>query len=145
VIFAVGEVVEKEFVRASGLNLKESDTIDVNRFSLQTSRPKFYAGGDVVTGAANVSTAMSYGKLAARTIDFQLMEVKRWNRIQPDLEYEQNPPDEPSENRRHHGREISPAARARSNEEVNAGFTHEEALDEACRCLRCDVTVGNAS
>jgi NADH-quinone oxidoreductase subunit F len=145
VIFAVGEIVDVEFARTTGLTLKESGTIEVNRYSLQTSRPKFYAGGDVVTGASNVSTAMSYGKQAARSIDLQLMETNRWNRIQPDLEYEQNPPEEPSASRRHCGRFIPASVRARSNEEVVANLSHEEVLDETCRCLRCDVAVANVS
>ena len=46
----------------------------MNRFTLETSRPRFYAGGDVITGASNVSNAMAYGKQAARKIDLQLME-----------------------------------------------------------------------
>jgi len=84
VIFAVGESVDMDFVRASGLSLKESGTIEVNRFTLETSRPRFYAGGDVITGASNVSNAMAYGKQAARNIDLQLMETDRWGKIFPD-------------------------------------------------------------
>jgi NADH-quinone oxidoreductase subunit F len=145
IIYAVGEIVDVEFARTTGLTLKESGTIDVNRHSLETSRPKFYAGGDVVTGASNVSTAMSYGKQAARSIDLKLMETNRWNRIQPDLEYEQNPPEEPSASRRHCGKFIPPSVRARSNEEVVATLSQEEVLDETCRCLRCDVAVANVS
>ena len=89
VIFAIGESVDLDFARASGLSLKESGTIEVNRFSLESSRPRFYAGGDVITGASNVSNAMAYGKQAARNIDLQLMEVDRWNEIFPELEYDQ--------------------------------------------------------
>ncbi|MGA9554822.1 MAG: NADH-ubiquinone oxidoreductase-F iron-sulfur binding region domain-containing protein, partial [Candidatus Sulfotelmatobacter sp.] len=50
VIFAVGESVDLDFAKASGLSLKETGTIEVNRFTLETSRPRFYGGGDVVTG-----------------------------------------------------------------------------------------------
>ena len=77
------------FRKASGLSLKESGTIEVNRFTLETSRPRFYAGGDVVTGASNVSNAMAYGKQAARNIDLQLMETNRWAKIVPEFEYGQ--------------------------------------------------------
>ena len=45
VIFAVGETVDLDFVRASGLRLKESGTIDVDRFSLVTSRAPFLCRG----------------------------------------------------------------------------------------------------
>jgi NADH-quinone oxidoreductase subunit F len=143
VIFAVGETVDLDFVRASGLSMKESGTLEVNRFTLETSRPRFYAGGDLITGASNVSNAMAYGKQAARNIDAQLMEADRWEKLFPSIEYDQFPPEEPSPNRRHQGHAIPPATRVRSQEEVIAGLTHEEALDEACRCLRCDVVAAN--
>jgi NADH-quinone oxidoreductase subunit F len=145
VIFAIGETVDLDFCRASGLVLKESGTIDVNRFTLETSRPRFYAGGDLVTGASNVSNAMAYGKQAARSSDLQLMEADRWQSLTPQFDYEQTPPEEPSPNRRHTGQALAATARVRSQEEVVAGLNHEEALDETCRCLRCDVNAANVS
>jgi NADH-quinone oxidoreductase subunit F len=145
VIFAVGETVDLDFAKASGLVLKENGTIEVNRFTLETSRPRFYAGGDLVTGASNVSNAMAYGKQAARSIDLQLMETDRWNTLYPAMEYEQTPPEDPSPNRRHTGHALTASARVRSQDEVVKGLSHEEALDETCRCLRCDVTAVNAS
>ena len=145
VIFAIGETVDLDFCRASGLVLKESGTIDVNRFTLETSRPRFYAGGDLVTGASNVSNAMAYGKQAARSIDLQLMEADRWQNLYPQFDYEQTPPEEPSPNRRHTGQALAAAVRVRSQEEVVAGLKQEEAMDETCRCLRCDVGAANVS
>ena len=140
VIFAIGETVDLDFVRASGLVLKESGTIDVNRFTLETSRPRFFAGGDLVTGASNVSNAMASGKQAARSIDLQLMEADRWPKLYPQFEYEQTPPEDPSPSRRHSGHPLAAATRVHSHDEVVAGLGQEEAMDEACRCLRCDAT-----
>jgi NADH-quinone oxidoreductase subunit F len=145
VIFAIGETVDLDFCKASGLVLNEDGTIGVNRFTLETSRPRFYAGGDLVTGASNVSNAMAYGKQAARNIDLQLMEADRWARLYPEFQYEQTPPEEPSASRRHSGHPLAPPVRAHSQEEVVAGLSQEEALDEACRCLRCDVKGVNVS
>ena len=145
VVFAIGETVDLDFARASGLVLKENGTIEVNRFTLETSRSRFYAGGDLVTGASNVSNAMAYGKQAARNIDLQLTETDRWSQLLPDFEYEQMPPEEPSASHRHTGHVLPAAGRVRSQEEVVAGLTREEALDEACRCLRCDVKTVEAS
>ena len=145
VIFAIGENVDLDFARASGLSLKESGAIEVNRFSLETSRPRFFAGGDVITGASNVSTAMGYGKQAARNVDLQLMESDRWSQIFPRPEYDQNPPDEPNQSHRHNGHELAATTRSRCNAEVVTGLSREEALDEACRCLRCDVEVANVT
>ena len=139
VIFAIGETVDLDFARASGLVLKESGTVEVNRFTLETSRPRFYAGGDFVTGASNVSNAMAYGKQAARSIDRQLTETDRWQSLYPIFEYDQTPPDEPSPNHRHSGQVIPASSRVRSQDEVVGGLDHEDALDESCLCLRCDV------
>ena len=141
VILAVGETFDLDFARASGLGMKEAGTIEVNRFSLETTRPRFYAGGDVITGASNVSNAMAYGKQAAQNIDQQLMEVRRWEQLFPKIEYDLRVPENPSESRRHGGHELVAVARAKSEEEVVTGLSGSEAVDEACRCLRCDVKV----
>jgi len=139
VILAVGETVDLDFARASGLKIKESGTIEVDRYSLETSRGKFFAGGDAITGASNVSNAMGYGKKAARNIDERLMGVRRFDLLLPDFEYDQTSPPQPSQSPRHHVKELPAEARAQNFEEAVAGFTAEEALDEASRCLRCDI------
>jgi NADPH-dependent glutamate synthase beta subunit-like oxidoreductase len=113
----------------------------VNRFTLETSRPRFYAGGDLVTGASNVSNAMAYGKQAARAIDEQLMDAKRWEMLFQPMIYEHTPPKEPSTSRRHLPRSLPVWQRAKSFEEVVCGLSAEEAHDECCRCLRCDAKV----
>jgi NADPH-dependent glutamate synthase beta subunit-like oxidoreductase len=139
VILAVGETVDLDFCRASGLSLNESGTLMVDRFSLETSRPNFYGGGDAITGASNVSNAMGYGKTAARKIDERLMGAQRFARILPEFDVEQKVPEHPSASKRHHTPELPARLRARSVEEVAIGLGAAEALDEACRCLRCDV------
>ena len=51
-----------------GLEVNDHGGIIVNEDGL-SSRPAVYAGGDVVTGAATVISAMGAGKTAARAID----------------------------------------------------------------------------
>jgi NADPH-dependent glutamate synthase beta subunit-like oxidoreductase len=139
VVLAVGETVDLDFVRASGLSLAEAGTFVVDRYTLETSRPKFYAGGDVITGASNVSNAMGYGKKAARKMDEKLMGAKRFHLLFGGFEYSQEPPETPSPSPRHHSAELSPLVRIRGEDEVVLGLTPDEANDEASRCLRCDV------
>jgi NADPH-dependent glutamate synthase beta subunit-like oxidoreductase len=139
VIMAVGETFDLDFCRASGLALKEEGTIIVDRFSYETSRPNFYAGGDVITGASNVSNAMSCGKQAAQKMDERLMGEARWEKLFPDFEYSRSAPGEPSLSRRHAAHAIPAAMRVRSQQEVVAGLNPQEALDECRRCLRCDL------
>jgi NADH-quinone oxidoreductase subunit F len=139
VILAVGETFDQDFCRASGLALKEEGTITVDRYTYETSRPNFYAGGDVITGASNVSNAMSCGKQAAQKMDERLMGEQRWERLFPDFEYSRVAPGEPSLSRRHAARAVAAAVRVRSQQEVVAGLDAKEALEEARRCLRCDL------
>jgi NADH-quinone oxidoreductase subunit F len=141
VILAVGETVDLDFAKASGLQIKEAGTIEVNHFTLETSRARFFAGGDLVTGASDVSNAMAYGKQAAQAIDEQLMDSKRWQQLFRPMQYDQMPPKQPSEGRRHHSSVLPPLGRSRCFEEVVFGLSAEEAHDECCRCLRCDVGV----
>src|SRR5271157_3809229 len=141
VILAVGETFDKDFCRASGLELKEEGTIVADRFSYETSRPNIYAGGDLITGASNVSSAMGCGKQAAQNIDLGLMGEQRWDRLFPEFEYSHHAPAEPSLIHRHVGRYVSVEARVRSQQEVVDGLNTQEALEECRRCLRCDVKV----
>ena len=139
VILAVGETVDMDFVRASGLRIKEDNTLEVDRYTLETSRSKFYAGGDLITGASNVSNAMGYGKKAARNIDLRLMGEWRWDRIAPQIAYGQTPPAESAESKRHMPAELPAAERRESFEETMLALSEEEAREEAGRCLRCDI------
>ena len=145
VILAVGETFDMDFARASGLEIKENGTIVVNRLSLQTSRERFYAGGDVITGASNVSNAMAYGKEAARHIDEQLTGELRWNRVFPDFKYEHTVPEEPSEEHRHHADAVPAAMRVKSDIEVIGTLCASDVYEETCRCLRCDVKAASVS
>ncbi len=139
VILAVGEKVDMDFAKASGLTLKESGTVEVDRFSLETSRTKFYAGGDVISGASNVSNAMGFGKKAARNIDEQLMGTKRFPQLAQKFEYDQTPPAQSSECPRQVPGSVPARERVANFEEVSLGLTAAEALEEATRCLRCDI------
>jgi NADPH-dependent glutamate synthase beta subunit-like oxidoreductase len=139
VVLAVGETVDLDFARASGLTLAETGTFVVDRYTLATSRPKFYAGGDVITGASNVSNAMGYGKKAARKIDEKLMGGKRFAQLFGGFDYSQTPPDQPSASRRHRSSELDPGLRVKSDEEVVVGLTATDAVEECRRCLRCDA------
>jgi NADH-quinone oxidoreductase subunit F len=141
VIVAVGETVDLDFAKASGLQIKDAGTIEVDHFTLETSRPHFFAGGDLVTGASNVSGAMGYGKQAARAIDHQLMDAERWELLFHPIKYGQTPPKEPSESGRHHSHVVSAGERANSFDEVTFGLSPEETHEECCRCLRCDAAV----
>jgi NADH-quinone oxidoreductase subunit F len=143
VLYAIGESVDAEFARAAGINIKDSGVIEVDRYTLETSRPKIFAGGDAISGASNVVNAMGYGKKAARLIDERLTGSRRFTQVFPEFEYDQEPPAHPSESRRHTVSELPAAERVRSFNEATIGLSPVEAMEECCRCLRCDVRNGD--
>ena len=115
---------------------------------METSRSGFYAGGDVITGASNMSNAMSGGKQAARKIDERLMNAAhpgaetapaRWDRLFPAFDFNQQAPGEPSLSHRHASALLPATMRIHSQREVICGLNGEEAMEECCRCLRCDL------
>ena len=142
VILAVGEKVDPDFCKASGLKVKEAGTIEVDRYSLETSRERFYAGGDLITGASNVSNAMGYGKKAARNIDKRLMGAEALHRASgPEFEYSMEPPDEAERGRAATCRASCAAAQRVQDE--RGGLARPDArwrpMEETSRCLRCDI------
>jgi NADPH-dependent glutamate synthase beta subunit-like oxidoreductase len=140
VILAVGEAVDLDFARASGLRIKEGvGTFEVDRYTLETSRSKFYAGGDAITGASNVSNAMGYGKKAARTIDRRLMGPGRWEKIGATFQYKNEIPEQPEPCARRKATELPAAERVETFGEAVIGLSAEDALAESARCLRCDI------
>jgi NADH-quinone oxidoreductase subunit F len=138
VIMAVGEDVDHDFCRATGLAVKDSGMLEIDRYAMTTSRETVYAGGDFATGASNVTSAMAWGKEAARNIDRHLASEPRYDSVMPKFKYDQTPP-QPSDSRRHHARFLPAAARAKTFKEAVSALRPEEAREEACRCLRCDI------
>jgi NADH-quinone oxidoreductase subunit F len=139
VILAVGETVDPDFCRASGLKVREAGTLEVDRHTLETSRDRFFAGGDLITGASNVSNAMGLGKKAARAIDRRLMDREDLSMPVPELACAMVAPATPVGLGRQVPGEKPAATRVRTYDEVSLGLDPAAALGEASRCLRCDV------
>jgi hypothetical protein len=111
----------------------------VDPWTLQTSNPKVYAGGDAVTGAANVTTAMGFGKKAAALIDRQLVGVDRFRQLWPSPQYDNTVPQHTAEGPRNVGRLVPSDVRRSSWGEVSNTLSAWAAKTEAMRCLRCDI------
>jgi len=139
IIEAIGEKVEGDVAQKLGVELNKSGTIKLDPWTLQTSNPKVYAGGDVVTGAANVTIAMGLGKKAASIIDRQLVGVDRFRQLWPRLEYDNTVPQSTVDGARSVGKLVPSEVRKSSWGEVSHTLSAWEARSEAMRCLRCDI------
>jgi hypothetical protein len=81
---------------------------------------------------------MGIGKKAARNIDRRLMD-RLTPSVLPEFVYQMEPPDPPASGGRNTPAELPALERVGSYAEVSVGFTPAVALQEAHRCLRCDI------
>jgi dihydropyrimidine dehydrogenase (NAD+) subunit PreT len=73
VIKSLGQKKRREFIEKTlGLKMDKRGRILVDEVTLQTNKPKFYAGGDCVSGGKEVVNAVAHGKRAAWAIHKKL-------------------------------------------------------------------------
>ncbi len=78
VVIAIGQTPNPMIQRTTkGLKTTRKGTIIVNEKTAKASKNGVYAGGDVVSGAATVISAMGAGKRAARNIHMYIMRKKK--------------------------------------------------------------------
>ena len=97
--------------------------------------PGVYVGGDCATGPSTAIRAIAAGKVAAHNIDEYLGYHHK-------IDFQVEVPVPRENNRVPTGRanisERPPYIRRNDFEHVENSFTHEEAMQECDRCLRCD-------
>lgn len=129
----------------SELELNKDGSIKVNPITLQTSLPHVFAGGDAVTGPSMIVSAMGQGKQAAQAIEAYLkgenLENFRLTQPMPPV-----PREKVLQRQKYHTRlaplgrkEIPPAERINSFDEVELPLTAEEVKYSASRCLDCGI------
>lgn len=138
VISAIGQAVDSRGI--SGIEMDKWGSPKVDKYSMQTSNPKVFAGGDGVTGPGIAITAVAHGRKAALGMDAYLTG-KAMPAQAPYLveRHEMTAEDFVNVARveRTHMRHTEPAIRRRNFEEVNLGFSESQAMQEAARCLEC--------
>jgi NADH-quinone oxidoreductase subunit F len=147
IIAAIGQVPDLTFVpKDSGVSVNKWDCFDLAKGSKsQTTDAKFYAGGDAVTGPDTVIGAIAAGHQAARDMDAAIRAANGEDAYrEPDEEAIDVPliiDEESEEAPQTKMPELHGPERKTSFVEVELGFTMEEAVKEAARCLRCDAEI----
>ncbi|PNX50479.1 MAG: hypothetical protein BV458_13150, partial [Thermoplasmata archaeon M9B2D] len=138
-IFAIGQELDTKLMEDDAINLTPNGFIQVDSVSLQTSQDGVFAGGDAVTGPASAVEAIAAGHEAAISIDRYLNneDLKKNREKQP--QQKGNIPPETSciHTPREHPLVLYPEERIKSFTEVNQGFSREQILREAKRCINC--------
>jgi NADPH-dependent glutamate synthase beta subunit-like oxidoreductase len=137
VIEALGQ--QPEIPEEFGLKAGRANTIDANPDTLATNKKGIYAGGDVASGPASVIEAIANGRQAAISIDKYLGGKGDISQTLAPPEKELLPLEEADEQRRPELTMLPVSQRIKSFVEVEAGYSREDAIKEANRCLRCDL------
>jgi len=142
VIFAIGQASDLSWLTPSSMQISELGTIRVNDSTLETGVPGVFACGDIVTGPTSIVEAVASAKKATVAIDRYLggggnideklvipEESSPWLGREEDFPY-----------RRRVEMPSLPVEKRRGNfAEVEQGFDEMMAVEEARRCLRCDL------
>jgi NADH-quinone oxidoreductase subunit F len=139
ILIAVGQQPNAELLTKAGVVMTADKTAAVDAHSMMTQRPGLFAGGDVTSGPSTVIEAIAAGRRAAMAIDRYLGGdgiLVRDPRSEVQSQYDE------ALYAKERARAVPtlalPAVRVGSFAEVRGGFTREQAIEEARRCLHCD-------
>ncbi len=150
VIAAIGQFpdLEPELLKYNGQELRVTrwNTIDADPETLQTNIDWVFAGGDVVNGAATVVEALAAGRRAAYSIH-QYFEDDEQTRVYPPEGIRKELWDEAKAEEvktipkisRLKMPDLHVPDRGGNFNEVELGFSEEQAKEAAKRCLKCGI------
>ena len=137
IIAAIGQ--RPEVPHQFGLTVGRGSVIQVDPDILATSREGVFAGGDAVSGPASVIEAIAAGRQAAISIDKYLGGNGVIDEVLVPPEEAGTPLEEAEEKHRPHMPTLPVEQRAGGFSQMELGYNDEMAIEEAERCLRCDL------
>jgi heterodisulfide reductase subunit A-like polyferredoxin len=144
VIFAIGQSMVEDFLEGAPKTVKvEKGQIVTDKATLATGKKGVFAGGDAAARAPwTAIEAVAAGRRAARSIH-NFLRGEELLPIEDDVMDEAKPEDAVLEAAERAARMPMPhlagAARKIVWDEVNTGFSTEQAVAEAKRCLNCAI------
>jgi NADPH-dependent glutamate synthase beta subunit-like oxidoreductase len=137
IVVAIGQRSELSFLgNGHEIDISRKNTIEADPVTAATNIPGVFAGGDVASGPRIVVEAVAFGKQAAISIDRYLKgedistgRGKDWKGIAFE-------PDHVEPTARQPMLRLPLAQRSRAFNEVDLGFSEDQAMQEALRCLR---------
>lgn len=140
VLTAIGQEPEELGIVGDGIAARANNTIKADETTLATGEEGVFAAGEIITGPSSVVEAIASGQQAALSLQRYLSGEDLKAGREPDLKDDLPAPEaavtcEPR---------ISPATatpeeRCQDYREVISGYSQEEAIAEAERCLDCAI------
>jgi heterodisulfide reductase subunit A-like polyferredoxin len=149
VIFAIGQRAGLAFIpESAGVGITRASTISINPNTFAATRPGVFAAGDATTGTGYVVEAVASGHKVAASMHRYLRGEEMEPAVKPELPVVKMTEGEIEEKLERGEVRVAPRVpmkhqtvglRASSFQEVNLGYSEEEAKAEAARCLSCGV------
>ncbi|MFB0514676.1 MAG: FAD-dependent oxidoreductase, partial [Candidatus Bathyarchaeia archaeon] len=141
-IFAIGQASDRSWLDANSLSVSLYGTMEVDSSTMRTSIPDTFACGDIVKGPTSIVEAIASGRKAAIAIDKHLggsgnitIELVPSEKPDPWLGREEGF----AYKRRVEMPTLPVEKRHMNFAEVDLGLDEKQAVEEAKRCLRCDL------
>jgi len=140
IISAIGYIPEEETLKTTGISVREHSRVVVNESSA-TNIKNVFACGDVVSGPSSLIEAIASGKRTAKAVHCYFRNLPN----EPEQYYASGMLNEkmvkliPKENRQKMP-SLPVEKRITSFEEVQLGYSWEQAVKESQRCLKCGTS-----
>jgi NADPH-dependent glutamate synthase beta subunit-like oxidoreductase len=139
VILAIGQSADLSFLEGNGNVAIDRGRIGVDGTDGATGEPGIFAGGDVVSGPDSIVNAVAHGRRAAAAMDRYLGGDGDLSETLATPEATIDLPDGPIAVQPRNQMKLLEPWRRSGFDQVELGFTDEQARAEAGRCLACDA------
>ncbi len=138
VIIAIGQGLDKAML-PEGLDYTNWGTLSVDPVTLQTNIDGVFAGGDMVSGPADVIAAVAAGKEAAISMDRYLRGIDMKEGRPETVKRVEEVSKAGVRPEARHSMPTLEVGKRKGFDEVELGFDEKTAVEEAQRCLNCAV------
>ncbi len=141
VIVAIGQATDVSYAEGGELAITQGGAVRVNGDTLATNLPGVFAAGDAVAVRGTVTESIAMGFRAAESIDkyLQGQDITKAEKTQKETLLIDPDATSPwlARKMRWSMPSLAPADAVRTFNEACLGFTREQAMEEAGRCLNC--------
>jgi NADPH-dependent glutamate synthase beta subunit-like oxidoreductase/coenzyme F420-reducing hydrogenase delta subunit len=139
VIFSIGQGSIINYLKDMGIELNERGLLPVDPKTFMTNRKGIFSGGEIIKGPGSAVAAMAHARKAARAVDAFLNGVEPPEEVEPVAigELEAATRDHVIHQDRQELTMMGVTERSDNFDEIETGFTPEQAIKEARRCLSC--------
>jgi len=141
IIIAIGQMSDMSLAHGSKVKVDERGRLQFDQRTFQTTDPKVFTCGEVITGPGAAIEAVASGHRAARAVELFITggDMSSLEEIEHQVigEMPETLMDKITSRKREELRMLDPSVRCRNFEQIEIGYDEITALREARRCRSC--------